>query len=258
MEINIGLDALGPDTHQKMKGLTEFDTVVSGIKSLVKLKSELKLDNLKLILQFIVTQTNYDEALEFEKQWRNFFYSHNQVLHVIFQYPYLDDRSYIWFRQKDDVQNELHNKLRKELVGGKELPEEPPSPSFMSKYFGHLGFPLAEDNRYATNVCGMLWDAINIWSDGTVDPCCVDVYSNLKIGNINEKTLKEVFSDGPINRLKLAHINGNLGDYPHCVNCASPHKGNSLPRALVKNYLKAFYGENSPEVDVLLNKLDCS
>ena len=56
---------------------------------------------------------------------------------------------------------------------------------------------------------------MTIHSDGVVSPCCNTIGRNLPIGNIFEKSLKEIWSGDEMNNVRQGFINNNL---TKCVN----------------------------------------
>ena len=67
--------------------------------------------------------------------------------------------------------------------------------------------------------CPRLWSGINILCDGTVVPCCIDYNATVKLGNIHEKTLHEIWLDEPFREIREAHITGRYDDISLCKNC---------------------------------------
>lgn len=74
-------------------------------------------------------------------------------------------------------------------------------------------------SRKHAKPCVMLWREPVILCDGTVLPCCVDMIGEKPIGNINEKTLMEIWNDSPITEMRQTHIDGRHQEIDICRNC---------------------------------------
>ena len=67
--------------------------------------------------------------------------------------------------------------------------------------------------------CGGPFKAPVIHVDGRVTVCCKDVSMELCLGNINEEPFERLWCSESANRLRLAHITGNLSEFPKCLCC---------------------------------------
>jgi len=67
--------------------------------------------------------------------------------------------------------------------------------------------------------CQYLWERMYIWFDGICNPCDVDYKSYLETGNINEKSIKEIWHGKTYNRLREDHISGNRYKWNPCDRC---------------------------------------
>ena len=86
----------------------------------------------------------------------------------------------------------------------------------MKKQFIH-------DKNYPT--CLAPWHALTIKWGGNVIP---DIIYKGKLGNINEKTLKEIFDSNPAKALRYAHRNREIP--PSCIGCAKKEKSGKSRR----------------------------
>ena len=67
--------------------------------------------------------------------------------------------------------------------------------------------------------CGGPFKAPVIHVDGRVTVCCKDVSLELCIGNINEKEFEDIWFSEKAERIRKAHINGDLSQFPRCLHC---------------------------------------
>ena len=96
---------------------------------------------------------------------------------------------------------------------------------------------LAPDNTYFHSVNPFLnlshknlmcWrpkgDPLWVNVDGTVSACCRDYHGELVIGNIKDKTYRELQESEGLQKLQAAHESGDLSAYPACDTCFRPDK----------------------------------
>lgn len=72
------------------------------------------------------------------------------------------------------------------------------------------------DKRYP---CGLLWYMMAINSNGKVSPCSVDWNYSGVLGNMHEKSLKEIWNDERIREIRRNHLNGIYNDPSVCEEC---------------------------------------
>ncbi len=77
-------------------------------------------------------------------------------------------------------------------------------------------FPLPE--RY---VCTEPWRNISVDSDGNVYPCCYDPFVTMNMGNLKEKSLREIWLGEKYMRLRGALMDGDFSEFPQCRNCGN-------------------------------------
>jgi len=67
--------------------------------------------------------------------------------------------------------------------------------------------------------CHILWEKLYVWFDGTCNPCDEDYKSELKLGNVKEKTLKEIWNGEEYSNLRQTHLNNNRKSCFPCDRC---------------------------------------
>lgn len=68
-------------------------------------------------------------------------------------------------------------------------------------------------------ICPQLISRLSILENGDVAPCCVDIDANMKLGNVKEKSLKEMWTGSKLNELRKIHFKGKFFEIPTCRNC---------------------------------------
>ena len=77
----------------------------------------------------------------------------------------------------------------------------------------YYGAPLAE----VMVPCQRVWSQLNVLSNGDVVPCCLDFNGEVVLGNVEEKTLREIWLDEPYQTLRQSHVNGDIPEL--CREC---------------------------------------
>lgn len=73
--------------------------------------------------------------------------------------------------------------------------------------------------------CRSLWISIVIAWNGDVIPCCVDYEGKIKLGNIKNNSLKEIWRGKEISEIRTAHLKRSLDNLPKiCQNCNIPFR----------------------------------
>ena len=81
------------------------------------------------------------------------------------------------------------------------------------------------------NPCHLLWRGpLYVRYDGKAFPCCY-MYDEEPIGDLKEQSVMEVWNSPAMIKLREAHIDGDLREYPLCQTCQASRPG-----------LPAFYG----------------
>lgn len=68
--------------------------------------------------------------------------------------------------------------------------------------------------------CSDLWRRMFIWWDGSVNPCDVDYKSSLKVSNVKNQTIKEIWNSKKYNNLREKHLNNQRQKINICSKCS--------------------------------------
>lgn len=77
------------------------------------------------------------------------------------------------------------------------------------------------DNRF---ICEKLWQRLSIQYDGTIKLCHMDEKNLLRLGNINDDTIYDVWHSTIINKFRQMHQNGKIAEIELCSQCPRPYK----------------------------------
>ncbi len=144
-EIIIAVDGLSQKTYQKYRKGGNLNTVIKGIKNLVRLKEQLNAKYPKIRLQFLAMEHNEHELPKLKE------FSNKLGVDVCVVKTY--------------------NKYYSESELDKFEPK--------NKQFSRYGVNYKKQYK-----CKQIYFGININSDGNVVPCCYDVFEEYKLGNI--------------------------------------------------------------------------
>ncbi len=71
--------------------------------------------------------------------------------------------------------------------------------------------------------CYQLWQGpATINYKGDFYPCC-HTWQSEPMGNVNEQTVHELWNSEKMEKMRAAHLRGDLSDYPDCMNCHAPN-----------------------------------
>ena len=68
--------------------------------------------------------------------------------------------------------------------------------------------------------CNQLWQRMAMWCDGTLLSCNQDYLGELRIGNIDDMTIKEAWHNSFHNKLRDSHKTGNAHQISKCNTCS--------------------------------------
>lgn len=72
-------------------------------------------------------------------------------------------------------------------------------------------------SHYAAQFCEQPWLALTVMANGDVVPCMQDYNTELKLGNIHEQTLEEIWNGEAYRRFREYHVTGNFPPGHKCV-----------------------------------------
>jgi radical SAM protein with 4Fe4S-binding SPASM domain len=67
--------------------------------------------------------------------------------------------------------------------------------------------------------CRQLWNFLYVSWDGDVMPCCMDPLRKLKIGNLKQSSLEDLWYGPLIREIRQIHLQGKYNEIPLCSDC---------------------------------------
>jgi radical SAM protein with 4Fe4S-binding SPASM domain len=230
--IHFSIDAINPETFQKIKGSNDLKKINENIIYFLEKRRDLKLKYPNITIAFIVMEENKNEAKEFLDFWEKELKKYNEDIEIAPDWPRtkLDT---IYIRRLDDWEKqEEAEKMHKEVCVDLDIVKD--TEKRIIKTTSVLGF----EDKIIRRPCPALWRTPIIYRNGDVSVCCIDIYMKNKIGNVNEKSLNEIWNSELLKKWRIAQIEGKFEESgPICGNCGNAF-GPFLTDKYIINYLK--------------------
>jgi radical SAM protein with 4Fe4S-binding SPASM domain len=90
---------------------------------------------------------------------------------------------------------------------------------------GSVSFAQVESRSWERTPCFLLWQQMPVLSDGTVAMCCDDWDGRASQGNLNQNTIKEIWTSRKRQSIRSVHLDGKASMIPLCKSCKQPRQG---------------------------------
>lgn len=188
----ISIDGTTQDVYQQYRVGGKLDKVMEGAKNMVKWKKELKSRTPFIIFQFLVVKPNEHQLEDVKKLARQI-----GVDQVRFKTA-----------QVYDYENDPHQLI--------------PSIDKYSRYKKNKEGKTVVKNAL-NNHCWRLWHAPVITWDGLVVPCCFDKDAQHRLGDIKQRSFREVWHDANYLQFRRDVLKGRA-NIDICANCSEGTK----------------------------------
>jgi len=187
----ISIDGTTQETYQKYRVGGNLEKVLAGARNIVKWKKELKSRTPFVIFQFLVVKHNEHQIEDVKRLAKE---------------TGVDD---VWFKtaQIYDYENDPNNLI--------------PSIDKYSRYRKTNNGTKFKGNL--SNHCWRLWhDPVITW-DGLVAPCCFDKDAQHRMGDLKQKSFKEIWKNGEYSKFRKQILKGRK-NIDICANCSEGTK----------------------------------
>ena len=187
----ISIDGTTQEVYQQYRVGGKLEKVLEGAKNIIKWKKELKSKTPFVIFQFLVVKPNEHQIEDVKRLGKEVG---------------VDD---VWFKtaQVYDYENDPNNLI--------------PDNDKYSRY-------KKNGKRYdfkgkLSNHCWRLWhDPVITW-DGLVAPCCFDKDAQHKLGDLKQRSFKEIWTNGEYKKFRSKILEGRK-NIDICANCSEGTK----------------------------------
>lgn len=187
----ISIDGTTQDVYEQYRVGGRLDKVLEGTKNVVKWKKEMKSKTPFIVFQFLVVKPNEHQIEDVKKLAKEIG---------------VDD---VWLKtaQVYDYENDP-NKLIPTIDKYSRYKKTGSGYEFKGKLANH---------------CWRLWhDPIITW-DGLVAPCCFDKDAQHKLGDLKQRSFKEIWKNGDYSKFRTAILKGRK-NIDICSNCSEGTK----------------------------------
>ncbi|MBC7950028.1 MAG: SPASM domain-containing protein [Chitinophagaceae bacterium] len=183
----ISIDGTTQEVYQQYRVGGKLDKVLEGARNIVKWKKELKSKTPFVVFQFLVVKHNEHQIEDVKRLAKE---------------TGVND---VWFKtaQVYDYENDPNALI--------------PSIDKYSRYKKQGGVTTFKGKL--SNQCWRLWhDPVITW-DGLVAPCCFDKDAQHRLGNLKEKSFKEIWKNGEYKKFRTKILQGRK-NIDICSNCS--------------------------------------
>ena len=187
----ISIDGTTQDVYQQYRVGGRLDKVLEGTRNVVKWKQQMKSKTPFIVFQFLVVKPNEHQVDEVK---------------LLAKKMGVDD---VWFKtaQVYDYENDP-NQLIPTIDKYSRYKKTPDGYEFKGKLANH---------------CWRLWhDPVITW-DGLVAPCCFDKDAQHKLGDLKQRSFKEIWRNGEYTKFRTAILKGRK-NIDICSNCSEGTK----------------------------------
>jgi len=183
----ISIDGTTQETYESYRKEGELNKVIEGAKNMVKWKRELKSATPHVIFQFLVVKPNEHQIDEVKALAKSIG---------------VDD---VKFKTAQIYDFEHGNAL---------IPSLDKYARYAQNQDGTWRIKNSLDNH-----CWRMWSGCVITWDGRIVPCCFDKDAQHSMGNLRDKTLKEIWSNNEYRKFRAAILRSRA-EVDMCKNCS--------------------------------------
>ncbi len=177
--IVFSVDAVTKETYEKIRVGADFEQVVTGIAKLIQTKQEMGVATPEVQISCCVQAANYTEINTQKRAFYQFF-------------------------KGADIVSFTPVSIRGDKV---------------ERLTRNLDFRMPVKSCRYTYPCNTLFGAITVVADGSVVLCCIDYDAKIRLGDLNNQTLKQVWESEQFQKIRRLQMDGGCADMPMCRNC---------------------------------------
>lgn len=187
----ISIDGTTQDTYESYRVGGALEKVIEGAKNIVRWKKQLRSSTPHVVFQFLVVKPNEHQVEDVYSLAKEIGVD-QVVLKTAQIYDYANGSDLI-------PSNEKYSRYRKNSNG------------------------LYEVRNELLNHCWKMWHSCVITWDGKVVPCCFDKDAHFVLGNVNEKSFREIWNGEKYNDFRSSLLRSR-SEIEICKNCTEGTK----------------------------------
>ncbi len=227
------LDAVTPETYQRVKGQDALERVRRNIRHFVMQRARLPMDDVRLNVQFqfVLQPGNDHEVAEFIAYWSDFLYCHGRGkgYSEIMVKRLSVDAGGEGQREADQL---FERTCREQGVQEREAK--------------HVHVKVWQDRPWESTVelspstprqpCPGLWMTPVIRHDGHLMMCCADLEGELDLGSLADRSFRALWEGSDAVQRRLSHVRGAFDEVGPCEACGGIN-WYQTPPAVVRTWL---------------------
>lgn len=214
----ISIDGTDEEVYKRIRGADSFRKVVSNGEQFLKLKREAGRGPYT-VMQMICMNENSHQTKEFVGHWKRLGADAVRLKR--------------FFNFAGNVQDRSYNQKPAQSQGGRKGDGNGSSQPGLVRIQSGAG---RSDNGRGKGheegtangagprrpPCFLLWRQMAFYYDGTAISCCHDFLHQSELGNIHEKTLKEIWNSPLMVEMRRKHVEGRQAEIGLCAGCNQP------------------------------------
>ncbi|HDP95942.1 MAG TPA: radical SAM protein [Candidatus Aminicenantes bacterium] len=106
------------------------------------------------------------------------------------------------------------------------------------------GYLKTHSRRRGYAPCTFLWSSMLVLWNGDISPCSQDFFARYVLGNVRDKSLREIWNDEPMQLLRKGLSEGKYREFPACGDCDRLWRDTFL--GIPREYLKQILTHRMP------------
>jgi radical SAM protein with 4Fe4S-binding SPASM domain len=189
--INVSVEGLSDERYMQVAGVKQdFSELVEGVKDLYNRKDDSLVIYVKIADQTSALDKGDNQIFILSEDERQYFYD---TFGNICDEIYIEKIVPQWAETQLDKQNDV----------------------------SETGMYDQKIKRYK-ETCPFTFMYLHFNCDGTTSPCTLDWPRKVVIGNVNEQSVKEIWTGRSLHNLRVAMLKGQRKDINFCKNCSAP------------------------------------
>lgn len=199
----ISIDGTTQESYQSYRIGGDLQKVIDGTKNILKWKKALKSSTPHVIFQFVVFRQNEHEVEEVKKLGKEIGVDEVKIKTAqIYDYENGNER----IPTKEEFARYTKANDGKYKVKGLDVSNQQPATS-----------------NQEPSSCWRMWNSCVITWDGKIVPCCFDKDAKHQLGNLQEKTFKEIWFNGSYTKFRSSLLRSRK-EIDICKNCSEGTK----------------------------------